>query len=572
MSKTLIIGGVAGGATAAARLRRRDESMEIIIFERGKYISYANCGLPYYIGDVIKNRNSLLIQSPQAMKNKFNIDVRVENEVIHIDKENKKVNVRNLKTGDTYEESYDQLVIATGSSPIRPNIPGIDGSNIFTLWTIPDTDRIRKFVEENHPKAAAVIGGGFIGLEMAENLQRWGIKVSIIEMQDQVMAPLDFEMAQLLHENMEMKQVELILGDGVASFEESGTGTDIHLNSGKSVHADMVLLSIGVRPNSGLAKDAGLEINPQGGIVTDPYMKTSDANIYAVGDAVEVENFALNTKTMAPLAGPANKQARICADNIAGDHKAYKGTQGTSVAQVFDLTAASTGANEKALKAMGKEKGRDYFTVLIDQKSHAGYYPGATLMTLKLIFDQGGKIFGAQIVGQDGVDKRIDTVAVTMRLGGTIYDLEELEFAYAPPYSSAKDPVNMLGFVAHNVLDGMVSLMDWNELDQLMDNPEKKDAYVVLDVTEEVERMVFAIPGSSHIPLGQLRSRLGELDRNQMVITYCAIGVRSYNAARILSQNGFGNVRVLAGGTALYKSMHYKDYLQETGTREETPW
>ena len=571
MSKTLIIGGVAGGATAAARLRRRDESMEIIIFERGQYISYANCGLPYYIGDVIKNRNSLLLQSPQAMKTKFNIDVRVENEVIKIDKENKKVNVKNLKTGDIYEENYDQLVIATGSSPIRPNIPGIDGNNIFTLWTIPDTDRIRKFVEEKHPKTAAVIGGGFIGLEMAENLHHWGVKVSIIEMQDQVMAPLDFEMAQLLHENMEMKQVELVLGDGVASFEESGTGNVIHLSSGKSVQADMVLLSIGVRPNSGLAKDAGLEINPRGGIVTDPYMKTSDENIYAVGDAVEVENFALNTKTMVPLAGPANKQARICADNIAGDHKAYKGTQGTSVAQVFDLTAASTGANEKVLKSMGKEKGRDYYTVLIDQKSHAGYYPGATLMTLKLIFDKDGKIFGAQIVGQDGVDKRIDTVAVTMRLGGTIYDLEALELAYAPPYSSAKDPVNMLGFVAHNVLDGMVSLMDWSELDQLMDNPEKKDTYVILDVTEDVERTVFAIPGSSHIPLGQLRGRLGELDRNQMVITYCAIGVRSYNAARILSQNGFDNVRVLAGGTALYKSMHYKDYLLVTGTREEIP-
>lgn len=566
--KTVIIGGVAGGATTAARLRRRDESMEIVVFEKGGYISYANCGLPYYIGDVIKSRDALLLQTPQGMKKKFNIDVRIYSEVIKIQPDRKCVTVQNLETNETYEEVYDNLVIATGSSPLKPPIKGIDGEGIYTLWTVPDTDKIKAFAEEKHPQRAAVIGGGFIGLEMAENLQRAGIEVTIIEMQDQVMAPIDKEMAHLLHENMQMNGVEVILGDGVSSFEDRLGTTQITLGSGKVVTADLVILSIGVRPNSILAKEAGLQLNERGGIVVDEYLRTSNPDIYAVGDVIQVENFVLKNPAMVPLAGPANKQARICADNIAGDKKKYHGSQGTSVAQVFDLTAAAVGVNEKTLKKMGRVKGEDYETVLINQKSHAGYYPGAVPLTLKMLFDMEGKILGAQIVGQDGVDKRIDTLAVTMRLNGTIYDLEELELSYAPPYSSAKDPVNMLGFTAHNVLDHMVSFIGWDEMDELQEPGEENTAFTILDVTEEMERLVYQIPGSYHIPLGELRGRMGELEKTRMIIVYCAVGVRSYNGARILMQNGFENVKVLSGGTGFYKSMHYEDREDEEDSEE----
>lgn len=566
--KTVIIGGVAGGATTAARLRRRDESMEIVVFEKGGYISYANCGLPYYIGDVIKSRDALLLQTPQGMKKKFNIDVRIYSEVIKIQPDRKCVTVQNLETNETYEEVYDNLVIATGSSPLKPPIKGIDGEGIYTLWTVPDTDKIKAFAEEKHPQRAAVIGGGFIGLEMAENLHRAGIEVTIIEMQDQVMAPIDKEMAHLLHENMQMNGVEVILGDGVSSFEDRLGTTQITLGSGKVVTADLVILSIGVRPNSILAKEAGLQLNERGGIVVDEYLRTSNPDIYAVGDVIQVENFVLKNPAMVPLAGPANKQARICADNIAGDKKKYHGSQGTSVAQVFDLTAAAVGVNEKTLKKMGRVKGEDYETVLINQKSHAGYYPGAVPLTLKMLFDMEGKILGAQIVGQDGVDKRIDTLAVTMRLNGTISDLEELELSYAPPYSSAKDPVNMLGFTAHNVLDHMVSFIGWDEMDELQEPGEENTAFTILDVTEEMERLVYQIPGSYHIPLGELRGRMGELEKTRMIIVYCAVGVRSYNGARILMQNGFENVKVLSGGTGFYKSMHYEDREDEEDSEE----
>lgn len=556
--KTVIIGGVAGGATAAARLRRRDESMEIIMFERGDYISYANCGLPYYIGDVIKSRDALLLQTPEAMKKKYNIDVRISSEVIQIKPEEQKVVVKNNKTGEEYEESYDNLIIATGSSPLKPPIEGINNENIFTLWTIPDTDTIKSYLKEKAPKKAAVIGGGFIGLEMAENLHAQGLEVTLIEMQNQVMAPADFEMAQLLHENMRMNNVNLILNDGVKSFSTVNGKTEILLTSGKTVSVDMVMLSIGVTPNSALAKTAGLEVNQKGGIVVDEYLKTSHPNIYAVGDVIEVDNFVLKSKTMIPLAGPANKQGRIVADNIAGDLKKYNGSLGTAVAKVFDLDVASVGVNEKTLLAQGKEKNKDYYTALINQKSHAGYYPGATPLTLKMIFDGSGKIYGAQVVGQDGVDKRIDTIATTMRLNGTIYDLAELELAYAPPFSSAKDPVNMLGFVAENIIKGMVSFTEYNELGDILATKDK-ETYTVLDITEEMERMVFSIPGSYHIPLGQLKERFQELDKDKLIITYCAIGVRSYNAARLLMQNGFKNVTVLSGGTSFYKSMHHMD-------------
>ena len=566
--KTVIIGGVAGGATTAARLRRKDESMEIVLLERGEYISYANCGLPYHVGDVIKNMESLLLQTPEAMKKKFNIDVRVQNEAVKINPEDQTVTIKDLKKGIEYEESYDYLVIATGSSPVVPPIPGIDGPDIYTLWTVPDTDRIKKVIEIKKPKTAAVIGGGFIGLEMAENLNRAGLQVSIVEMQDQVMAPLDFEMAQLLHENIEMNGVSLLLGDGVASFEHKDGKTLITLNSGKELQTDMVLLSIGVRPNSELAGEAGLKLNGRGGILVDEMLRTSEENIYAVGDVIEVENYVLKEPAMIPLAGPANKQGRICADNIAGGQKKYKGTLGTSVAQVFDLTAAAAGVNEKMLIRKGKVRGKDYETVLINQKSHAGYYPGAVPVTLKLLFDLDGNILGAQAVGQEGVDKRIDVLAGAMRSGNTIYDLEELELAYAPPYSSAKDPVNMLGFTAENVLEKMVSFMSCRELDDRIETEGWEKDLTILDVTEEMERMVFHIPGSVHIPLGQLRQRMSELPKDRLIVTYCAVGVRSYNAARILEQNGFSDVKVLEGGTSFYQSMHYKDS-QSSACREE---
>lgn len=560
--KTVIIGGVAGGATAAARLRRRDETARIVVLERGEYVSYANCGLPYYIGDVIKNRSALLLQTPEGMKTKYHVDVRVSNEVTRINRAAKTVSVKDLKTGKEYEESYDNLVIATGSSPAQPSIPGIDGPGIYTLWTVPDTDVIKACVTgENRPARAAVIGGGFIGLEMTENLRKAGLEVTLIETLDQVMEPLDFEMAQLLHETLEKNQVELILGDRVVSFANRDGETEISLQSGRAIKTDMVLLAVGVQPNSALAGEAGLELNQKGGIVVDKYMKTSDENIYAVGDVIQVEDFVLKTPTMVPLAGPANKQARICADNIAGDQKAYGGTQGTSVIKVFDLAAASVGVNEKTLKALGKAEGTDYHSILIVQKTHAGYYPGSGDLTLKMMFTPEGAILGAQIVGKDGADKRLNTIATVMRLGGTVHDLTDLELAYAPPFSSAKDPVNMLGYVAENVLEGMVDMISWDEMDDLAAGKDTASDLIILDVTEAEEREVYAVANSCHIPLGELRERCGELDKDKLVVVYCRVGVRAYNGARILQQNGFSRVQDLEGGMTFYKSMHYKELM-----------
>ncbi|WP_196598341.1 FAD-dependent oxidoreductase [Pectinatus frisingensis] len=552
--KTVIIGGVAGGATTAARLRRRDESMEIVVLEKGGYISYANCGLPYYIGNVIKEREKLLVQTPEGMKNKFNVDVRIFNEAEKILPDKRCVLVKDLQTGAKYEESYDKLVIATGSSPLRPPIKGIDAKKIMTLWSVDDTDKIKKTIDELQPKRAVVVGGGFIGLEMAENLHKKGIHVTIIEALDQVMAPLDKEMAQLLHENIIDNDVELFLGDKVTEFEEKNEAVLIHLSSGKKVPADVVILSIGVRPNSFLARDAGLKLNQRGGIVVNNKLQTSDENIYAVGDVIEVENPLTGDKTMIPLAGPANKQARICADNIVGDDKIYQGTYGTAIAQVFDLDAASVGLNEKTLKFNGKKKNSDYYTVVINQKSHAGYYPDAADLYMKLIFTAEGKILGAQIVGQSGVDKRIDTLAAVMQMNGDIYDLQRMEFAYAPPFSAAKDPINMMGFVAENILTGLVSFISVEEFDN-----SQNDNITILDIREDIEFMVYHLPDAYHIPLGQLRSRFTELDKHKTIIVYCAVGVRSYNAARILMQNGFEHVMVLEGGTNFYKAVHFQD-------------
>ena len=546
--KTVIIGGVAGGASCAARLRRLDADREIVILERGAYISYANCGLPYHVGDVIKNRSALLLMTPERMWERFRIDVRVQNEVTKIDRVKKTVTVRKTETGETYEQPYDDLVIATGSSPLRPRIPGIDTPRIKTLWTVPDMDEIRAMVQSGTLRTAAVIGGGFIGLEMAENLHHAGLQVSLIETLDQVMAPVDFEMAQMLHENIRSHGVKLHLSDGVDSFKEQGEQVVVTLKSGTEVTADLVILSIGVRPNSALARDAGLKLNERGGIVVDEHMRTNDPSVYAVGDVIEVEDFVFKGRTMVPLAGPANKQGRIVADVLAGRDSTYKGTQGSSVAKVFDLTVASTGANEKTLKKRGMEKGADYESLIITQNSHAGYYPGAAPMTLKLLFaPDSGRIFGAQIVGREGVDKRIDTIGVTMRLGGTASDLKDLELAYAPPYSSAKDPVNMAGYVAENIRTGLVRIAPY---DAPMTDPEA----TLLDVREEAEVMAYAVPNAINIPLGKLRVRMNELDPEKRIIVFCGIGGRAYTAARILDQNGFKNTEVYPGGVRLYQA------------------
>ncbi|MBS4534136.1 DsrE/DsrF/DrsH-like family protein [Clostridium sp. D2Q-14] len=553
--KVLIVGGVAGGASTAARLRRMDENMEIIMFERGEYISFANCGLPYYIGGTIEERDALLLQTPEDMNKRFNIDVRVKNEVLSIDRENKEVVVKKLDEDKKYRESYDILVLSPGSTPLRPPIKGIDSDNIFTLWNIPDTDKIKDYIDEKKPKRATVIGGGFIGLEMAENLHDSGLDVSIVEMADQVMAPVDYEMAQIVHNHIRSKDVNLILEDGVKEFKNNSNGsTTVVLQSGKEIVSDIVLLSIGVRPNSSLAKESDLEMNQRGGIVVDKYLRTSDKSIYALGDAIEVIDFNTKDKTMVPLAGPANKQGRIVANNIVGREEGYNGTQGTSIAKVFDLTVGNTGINEKTLKRNGKKDKDDYFTSIIHSKSNAGYYPGAIPMTIKLIFDKEGKVLGAQIVGYDGVDKRVDVIATAIRFNSTIYDLKELELAYAPPYSSAKDPVNMAGFTAENILKGDMDIIHWNELEDLDTNNT-----IILDVREEIERELGYIEGSINISVDELRNRYDELDKNKLIVLYCAIGVRGYIATRILKQKGFKNVKNLSGGYTTYSCMFCQD-------------
>lgn len=547
--KVIIVGGVAGGASAAARLRRMDETATIIMLERGPYISFANCGLPYYIGGTIAERSALLVQTPEGMNARFNVDVRVENEVVAIDRANKTVQIKNLATGQVYDETYDKLILSPGSTPLKPPIPGIDAPNIFSLWNIPDVDRIKSYVDNVKPKKVAVIGGGFIGLEMAENLHDLGMEVSVVEMADQVMAPVDFEMAQIVHKHMKTNKVNLYLGDGVKSFEYHNGATKVSLQSGKVVEVDMVILSIGIRPQSELAINAGLEVNQRKGIIVDEYMQTSDPSIYAIGDAVEVIDFMSGGKTMIPLAGPANKQGRICADNVAGKRVPFKGSMGTSVAKVFDLTVAATGINEKTLKREGKVYGTDYYTVLVHPNSHAGYYPGALPMTLKVIFDMNGKVLGAQNVGYDGVEKRVDVIATAIRFGATVYDLAELELAYAPPYSSAKDPVNMAGFVGENILMGIEKPFQWHEFKDIDPNT------VILDVREPMEREMGFITNSINIPVDQLRARMVELDKSKTYVVYCAVGIRGHAATRILVQNGFNNVYNLIGGYATYATV-----------------
>lgn len=555
--KVLIVGGVAGGASAAARLRRLDETAEIIMFERDEYISFANCGLPYYIGETIKDREKLLVQTPEAMKARFNIDVRINSEVAEIDAENKKVIVKSKERGE-YEESYDYLILSPGAKAIRPNIEGIDSNKIFTLRNIPDTDKIKAYVDRNETKSAVVIGGGYVGVEMAENLKERGLEVTLVEAAPHILAPFDTDMVVIAEKELSDHGVELILGDGVKGFKDSEKEIEVTLNSGKKVSADMVILAIGVTPDTTLTKGTGIEVGSRGHIIVNEKMQTSVENIYAVGDAIEVVDFITKQKTAIPLAGPANKQGRIAADNIAGISSAYKGTQGTAVLKVFDLTAASTGNNERNLKRLNIP----YKVIYVHPNSHAAYYPGATQMSIKLIFNEEGKILGAQALGYDGVEKRIDVIATVIRLGGTVSDLTELELCYAPPFSSAKDPVNMAGFVAENVLAGRMHPMTFGELeDYNMDNS------VLVDVRTEMEFNNGHIEGAVNIPVDDLRNRLNELDKNKEIVEYCQVGLRGYIADRILAQAGF-KVKNLTGGYKSYSTMNYKPVGKDNGNNK----
>ena len=546
--KVLIIGGVAGGASTAARLRRLDEKAEIIIFEKGKHISFANCGIPYYCGDVIKEREKLLILTPQKIKNLLNVEARVESEVIRINRENKTVTVFDIATNMEYEESYEKLVLSPGASPIKPPIEGIEDKRIFTVRNLDDADSIKNHIKKNSSKKAAVIGGGFIGVEMAENLAHLGLDVSIVEMSNQLMNQLDYEIAAQVHNHLRSKGINLYLGDGVKSFDK-GEILTIKLHSGKQINADLIILSIGVKPETLLVQKAGLEIGKTGGILVNENLQTSDENIYALGDAIEVRDFISGIEALIPLAGPANKQGRIVAENIYGMNTRYKATQGTAIVKVFDLAVASTGNSEKQLI----KNNIPYIKSYTQGFSHADYYPEAFPLMIKLLFSpENGRILGAQIVGLEGVDKRIDVIASCLRLNGTVRDLIELELAYAPPFGSAKDPVNIAGMVAENILAGNIKPIYWDEIDEL--NLNSSEAFI-LDVRMREEQALGRFDSSVNIPLEELRNKLNEIPKDKKIIIYCAKGLKSYFASRILAQNGFNNVYSLNGGYSLYKQV-----------------
>ncbi|MEG2194261.1 MAG: CoA-disulfide reductase [Terrisporobacter sp.] len=544
-TKVVIVGGVAGGASAAARLRRLNEDFEIIMFEKGEYISFANCGLPYYIGEIIEERGNLLVQTVEGMKERFNLDVRNLSEVIEIDKEYKRVKVKNHKSGDIYEESYDKLILSPGAMPIIPVIEGIEEcDNLFTLRNLPDTDKIKNYVDINKPKEALIMGGGFIGLEMAENLHERGIKVTIVQSGNQVMKPIDIEMASVIHSHLIENGVDLILNDKAVKFKDKGK--KITLKSGREIEADMIILSIGVAPESSIAKNAGLSTNDKGGIIVDSKLRTSDESIYAIGDAIEVIDFVNKKPTMIPLAWPANRQGRLVADILSGKDVEYKGTLGSSVAKIFDYTVASTGNNEKTLKRLGM----DYKVVHIHPISNAGYYPGTSQISFKMLFEpKTGKILGAQGVGMSGVEKRIDLIANSIKAGFTVYDLQDTEVCYAPPYNSAKDPVNLLGYYAANIMENIVDNTQWYEVDHLMEKGE-----YILDVREDYEVANGNIQNSINIPLGQLRDRLNEIPKDRKIYVSCQVGLRGYIACTILNQYGYDTSNI-DGGYKTYSSV-----------------
>ncbi|MBI3720184.1 MAG: FAD-dependent oxidoreductase [Sphingobacteriales bacterium] len=544
--KYLIIGGVAGGASAAARLRRLDEHATIILFEKGAYISYANCGLPYYIGDVINDRDKLFVQTAASFKDRFNIDTRVLSEVIAINLQQKTVSVKNLHSGNIYDEDYDKLVLSPGAAPIRPPLPGIDSQGIFTLKNVADTDAIKSYVRQYPDGKAVIIGAGFIGLEMAENLHHLGMKVTIVEMITQVLAPVDFPIAAIAQEHLRSKGVDLLLGTAVKGFERKENGLTVLLEHDQELEADVVILSIGVRPDTRLATEAGLQLGKSKAILVNQYLQTSDENTYAVGDAIEFINPVTGNSMSAYLAGPANKQGRICANNIVlGNNHIYHGSINTAIVKIFDLTVATAGMASKHLTAAGIE----HLVSTTHSGSHAGYYPDAEQLTIQLTFSpKDGRLMGAQAIGKDGVDKRIDTLSSVIQRGSTIYELTEFEHAYAPPYSSAKDPVNMAGFVAENILQGMLKVKPWDITKSFT-----KDDFL-LDVRSRDEYEAGHIDGAINIPIEKIRDSLNELPRNRPVYIYCQIGLRGYLAQRILMQNGFNKVYNLSGGYKLWSA------------------
>lgn len=555
--KIVIVGGVAGGATAATRLRRLDEKADITIFERSGFISYANCGLPYYIGGVIEDEEELTLQTPNNFWNRFRIKVNVRHEVTSINTDRKTVTVHNLETDDIFEDTYDKLILSPGAKPVMPNLTGIDSDNVFTLRTVEDTLKIHHFVETTKPRTAVMVGGGFIGLEMAENLSELGIKVTVVQRGNQLMNTLDYDMATMIHSKLRSKGLSLKLNADVTGFEEKDDGVSVLLHNDAPIKTDMVILAIGVAPDNTLAKDANMELGIKGAIVVNDKMETSIPDIYAVGDAVLVKHTITGKEAVISLAGPANKQGRISADNICGRNSRYKGSMGTSVIKLFDLTAASVGLTEKA----AKDSGYDFESVILSPSSHAGYYPGATTMTMKVVFDKSSfQILGAQIVGYDGVDKRIDVIATAISAGLKATELKDLELAYAPPYSSAKDPVNMAGFIIDNIASGIVKQFHINEIDTLP----KDGSFTLLDTRTEKEYSRGHVEGFINIPVDSLRERLSEIDKTKPVYVMCQSGLRSYISCRILTGEGFDCYN-FAGGYRFYESVR-NEKMQSEGS------
>lgn len=556
--KVVIIGGVAGGATAAARIRRLDEQAEIIVFERSGFISYANCGLPYYIGGAIKDKNELTLQTPESFWKRFRVKMNVHHEVLAIHPDSKTVTVKNLENGAVFTESYDRLLLSPGAKPIKPNFDGIDSDKIFTLRTVEDTLRLKKYTDDHQPKSAVVVGGGFIGIEAAENLSDLGINVTLVEAAKQLMAPFDEDIASFIHAEIRKNGINLMLDTMVEGFADNDCGIDLKLKNAPTLHADMVVMAIGVAPETTLAKDAGLETGIKDSIVVNDKMETSVPDIYAVGDAVQIKNFVTDTDTLIPLAGPANKQGRIAADNICGGDSHYKGGQGSSVIKIFDMTAASTGINERTAKSLGIAADK----VILSPMSHAGYYPGGKMMTMKVLFEKESyRLLGAQIVGFEGVDKRIDVLATAIRAGMKANELTELDLAYAPPYSSAKDPVNMAGYIIENIKKGVVKQWYYEDEEKLP----RDGSATLLDTRTPMEYSRGHAEGFINIPVDELRERIGELDRSKPVYVICQSGLRSYIASRILTGNGFDAYN-FAGGFRFYDAVHNDKSLNRKST------
>ena len=556
--KVVIIGGVAGGATAAARIRRLDEQAEIVVFERSGFISYANCGLPYYIGGTIEDENNLTLQTPESFWRRFRVKMNVHHEATAIHPDSKTVTVKNLENGKIFTESYDKLLLSPGAKPIKPRFDGIDSDKIFALRTVEDTLKLKKYTDEHQPKSAVVVGGGFIGIEVAENLRELGIDVTLVEAADQLMAPFDRDMASFIHAEILKNGIHLMLDTMVEGFADTDFGIDVKLKNAPTLHTDMVVMAIGVAPETTLAKDAGIELGIKGSIVVNDKMETSIPDVYAVGDAVQIKNFVTDKDTLISLAGPANKQGRIAADNICGGDSHYTGGQGSSVIKIFDMTAAATGINEKAAKFLGINTDK----VILSPMSHAGYYPGGKIMTLKVLFEKDTyRLLGAQIVGFDGVDKRIDVLATAIRAGIKAYELTELDLAYAPPYSSAKDPVNMAGYIIENMKNGIVKQWYYEEDETLP----RDGSITLLDTRTPMEYSMGHAKGFINIPVDELRERIDELDKSKPVYVICQSGLRSYIASRILMGNGFDAYN-FAGGFRFYNAVHNDKALNKKST------